>query len=755
MAASAAPATAAVAVPQGALPIAPTPLIGREHELATLTDHLATHRLVTLAGPGGIGKTRLAVAAAGAQQGRHADGVWFVALDALADAGAQGSLLSATVARTLRLAPQSGSSEQALAEALRTLQVLVVLDNCEHLIEPVATLVRRLLEAAPGLRILATSQEPLHLRGERLLRLAPLSVPATADAASAEAHGAVALLVQRVRAWLPGFLLDDGNRAAACALCLALDGVPLALELAAARVPLLGVQGVLDRVGQRLALLTGGARDAAPRHRTLRAAIEWSHALLDDTQRTVLRRLAVFAGSFSLPAAQAVVADAALDEWQVLAALDALQDKSLVVVLDAMQPGGARRLRLLDSIRSLAAEQLDAALERPALQQRHADWMCQHMAHSAACAHDVPQLEWTEALLPDLDNLRAALHHLHAIAPSRALGLHAHAALFWQRAGLKHEGFAWHERLFDVANGALDEATRAAWEQALAVSCVYGKQTPPGAALEAIDAALVRHAALGDALNEYFDHYLRWHLLLRVGRPADTPAIEQRMLALLQPQWGEPCRRYVRWLPALQLRAAGDAEGYRRFCEDELQRTRAAGDRHNVWVLTYALALAEHDAGRGPRALAILTEAVDELRAAARMREYPNVVGLWGAMLLTEAPLPLPRAALQEVCALLRADGTLWSLAPAIPHGALREGRHADAARLAAWGLALNQRLGETPGLLFARLRASADAAIAAALEPALAARCAAEGAALGDEAALALLFAAATAPAAAPAAGS
>jgi DNA-binding winged helix-turn-helix (wHTH) protein len=281
----AAPATCS-AHARGNLPAAVAPLLGRAADLAALQVCMEQRRLVTVVGAGGIGKSRLALAAGSANLGRWRDGVWWLELAGLGDA----ALLASSMAQTLGINLQGrGSGAAALATALAERESLLVIDNCEHLLDAVATLVEHLLKGAPGLRVLATSQEPLRLDGEQQYRLNPLAIPANAATPGARDYGALELLVSRVRAAKDDFALSDDDLPLAVELCRRLDGLPLAIELAAARVPLLGLRTVHDRLDERFRLLTAGSRTALRRHQTLRAAIDWSHALLDDAQRAARR----------------------------------------------------------------------------------------------------------------------------------------------------------------------------------------------------------------------------------------------------------------------------------------------------------------------------------------------------------------------------------------------------------------------------------------------------------------------------------
>ena len=355
------------------LPERPQPLIGRSGDLAALAALVDAHRLVTLVGAGGMGKTRLAQAFLHAQREAYRHGVCWIELASVSDPTA----LPGAIASALGVRPPAGEPLAGLSGAVAPLQMLVAFDNAEHLLDEVARITQALLAKAPGLRIVVTSQTPLKLAAERVFRLEALAVPqGPLPADQAIDFGAVALFTERAQAADARFALTDANAPAVIALCTALDGLALAIELAAARVPMFGVQRLAASMQDRLQLLTASRdRDAPARHQTLRAAVEWSHALLSEREQVVFRRLSVFAGSASLAMIQRVVADppadGALDEWTVLDALSGLVDRSLVAVvggIDDVEP----RYRLLASPRALALEQLLAAGEEAPLRRRHA-----------------------------------------------------------------------------------------------------------------------------------------------------------------------------------------------------------------------------------------------------------------------------------------------------------------------------------------------------------------------------------------------
>src|ERR1700720_20960 len=344
--------TAAVLISRSAgiptnLPEPVSELIGRDVELNEILDLSASHRLVTLSGAGGIGKTRLGFEVARHVLPRFADGVWAIELAPLSDP----ELVPVTVATALGLELTSGTaSPLSVANALRSKQLTLVLDNCEHVVVAAARMAETLLRAPRAIGVIATSREPLRAEGEQIYPVQPLAVP-TEDSANGEdplRYGAVRLFVDRTRAAAPHFSPDAGVLAAIAGICRRLDGIPLAIELAAARAAALGIEGLVARLDDRFHLLTGGRRTALPRHQTLRATLDWSYELLTEPERVVLRRLAIFAGGFTLQAASAVTADDEIAAPDVVDCVVSLMAKSLVGVEAG---GGEERFRLLKASR--------------------------------------------------------------------------------------------------------------------------------------------------------------------------------------------------------------------------------------------------------------------------------------------------------------------------------------------------------------------------------------------------------------------
>ncbi|MFZ2986549.1 ATP-binding protein [Ideonella sp.] len=442
----------------GNLPEVAGLLIGRDEDLAALSALLDRESLVTLTGAGGMGKTRLAVALLQARQALAEHGACFVDLSEVTQAEA----LADAIAAAAGLRRPEGGPAASLGLALAPLELLIVLDNAEHMVEAVAGLVQALRSAAPRLRLLITSQVPLRLAGEVVYRLGPLAVPDEGvDARTAMGCGAVALFVLRVQAQDHRFRLDDGNVELVSALCRSLDGAALAIELAAARVPMLGLPALLASMSERLRLLNRGPRDAPSRQQTLRATLSWSHGLLSPAEQVVFRRMAVFHGGAPLSLVRRVVADdaaclspggsVALDEWEVLDALGGLVDRALVQCVDsglaacASDPEAAVRYQLLESPRALAAECLQAAAEAPWLQARHAAAVRAWMQAALADLLDgrIGMADWVAGLGPDLDNAAAALHQALQQDPEQALAMAPVLALALGRTRHRERSALW------------------------------------------------------------------------------------------------------------------------------------------------------------------------------------------------------------------------------------------------------------------------------------------------------------------------
>ena len=410
-------------------------LIGRDHDLAALTKLLDEHRLVTLTGPGGIGKTRLARAALDARRSRHADGVVRVELAALTDA----ALIPGAIAAALQLPfGASGDTLAALAAATRSLRILILLDNAEHLVDGVAAVASALLAEGDSHHLLVTSQMPLKLDGERVYRLTGLAVPEPAAAIDAEAAlscGAIALFSQRVQAADRHFRLSDANVGYAINICRQLDGIALAIELAAARCPLLGLAMVSQRLDERFSLLRAGSRTAPTRQQTLQAAMDWSHALLSSEQQVALRHLGVFSGGFTLGLARQVLSQEGIDEWGAIDLLADLVDRSLVSVEGDELP----RYRLLETGRAYALAKLADAGEEQIIRARHAQAVHALFEQAYEDCWQIPEAAFVARYETELGNLRAALDWSLQHDAQTAVALAGASARLWRGLSLHPE----------------------------------------------------------------------------------------------------------------------------------------------------------------------------------------------------------------------------------------------------------------------------------------------------------------------------
>jgi non-specific serine/threonine protein kinase len=439
------------------LPLEITTFVGREQELATLAELLVHARLLTLMGTGGVGKTRLAFHLAAQLVEHYAQGVWVVDLAPLADP----TLVPQAIAAVVGVQEEASRPLlAALVEALRRRHLLLILDNCEHLIAACAAVAESLLQACPQVQILATSREALGLTGETLWRVPSLELPDRGPLPPPPQLvqvAAVRLFVERAAAVRPTFALTPQNAPAVTAICQRLDGIPLAVELAAARVSALPLGEIAARLDQSLQILTGGARTALPRQQTLRGTLDWSYALLREPERVLFRRLCVFAGGFTLEAAEAVCAGDAIVSRDVLELLVRLVDQSLVVA----EESAARdvgRYRLLEPVRQYGWERLAAHAETAVVQAQHAAYYRDLAERAERALHGPDQIAWRELIEVEHDNVRAALAwSLGEEADGQAVegGVCLAGAMgeFWFQTTHRWEGLRWLERALARSSG--------------------------------------------------------------------------------------------------------------------------------------------------------------------------------------------------------------------------------------------------------------------------------------------------------------
>ncbi len=522
------------------LPEPVSELIGRDGELNEILDLVASHRLVTLGGTGGIGKTRLSFEVARHVLPRFADGVWVIELAPLSDP----ELVTVTIATALGLELVSGTaSPLSVASALRSKQLMLVLDNCEHVVDATARMAEALLRANPAAQVIATSREPLRVEGEWVYAVPPLAVP-IADSPDGEdplQYGAVRLFVERARAAALDFSFDAGVASAIIGICRRLDGIPLAIELAAARASALGIEGLANRLDDRFRLLVGGRRTSLPRHQTLRATLDWSYELLTERERVVLRRLAIFAGGFALQAASAVVADDEIAAPKVVDCLASLVTKSLVNV----DTGDARvRYRLLETTRAYAFEKLVEDGEFEAAARRHAIFYLDLFEGAEAEAQTRPTDEWLADYVPRIDNLHVALDWAFSPGGDASIGvaLTAAAIPLWMHLSLMEECRGRVERAL-AANAGGDARREMQLHAALAASLMYTR-----GAVSEIGAAATKALEIAETLGNV-EYQLRalfglWSFHINGGKHRVALNLAERFYALAEKR-SEPNDRLI------------------------------------------------------------------------------------------------------------------------------------------------------------------------------------------------------------------
>ncbi len=721
-----APAGSAIPSHRHNLPAPPTALVGRKTELVTACALLRRPygRLLTLTGPGGIGKTRLALEVASELLDDFPDGVFFVPLAPLGDP----ELVLSTVAWTLGIKEQQGESPfDSLKRELRTKQVLLVLDNFEHLL-PAAVHVAELLAACPDVKVLVTSLEVLHLRGEKELPVPPLTLPDATQMASAEHvyHSeAVHLFVERAQDARLDFVITNENAPAVAEICVRLDGLPLAIELAAARIHLLPPQALLPRLSSRLKLLTGGHRDLPARQQTLRGAIAWSYDLLDAGEQQLFARPAVFVGSRTLEAVEAVCNAEGDLELDVLDGIASLVDKSLLrqEAAQADEP----RFVMLETIHEYAREQLEASGEAEAVRRWHALYFLQLAETAEPHLTGPAQVAWLQRLEAEYDNLRAALQWTLGTEATPAanvkLGGRLAASLgqFWDRQNHPSEGRQWLERALeqDRHHGAVDVAVRAAL-------CLWlGQLTERLGDLEAARTHWEKSAALyrqlGDKQGTGRALSLLGNSVWRdTGDAAAGLALVDESLALAREvgdKWGLAFSHLMMGTWAF---GTGDTSSGCKHYEQSLALARESGDKRQIARGLLALgivAASEGDVARGraydEEALVVSREIGDKVWTACALNNL-------GFQMLQQEDVTAAQPFLEEAVTLIREVGNremIGTFQHSLALAVLAQGDSARAAALLKDSLLLFREMGSKGGFTFC-LEGMAEVAVARKQDP-------------------------------------
>jgi predicted ATPase/class 3 adenylate cyclase len=560
------------------LPIERTSFVGREREVARVKKLLRGPGLLTLTGPGGSGKTRLALHAARVLLDDYPDGVFFVELAPITDP----RLVPSTIADSVGARAEGARSVlDTLRDHLRDREMLLIVDNFEQVLES-SFVVGDLLAAAPGMRILATSREPLHLTGEQELTVPPMDLPDTGQLAAPEQLvqcEAVTLFVQRARAVDPGFRITEANAPVVAELCLRLDGLPLAIELAASRIKLLSPQAILERLEHRLKLLTGGPVDRPARQRTLREAIGWSYDLLDEAERALFRRLSVFLGGWTLDAAEAVANSEGGLERDAFEVLGSLVDKSLAMT--SPTASDVVRFGMLETIREFGAEQLEAAGEAEAARERHASYFLAAAEAAEPHLRGLQQKSWLDGLELEHDNLRAALRRVIDMGQAQK-GLRLVGTLwrFWHLHGHLAEGRRWAEEVLALPAASARTAERAKALTALG-GLVYWQEDVP-ATRRAYEEALEIARELGDRSAEAEGIYNLGYVPAYEGDIAAAVAMFEESRAAFEELGIRRGVADVLWILGIVARLEGDLPRSRAMAEESLRLHREVGDLFGV-----------------------------------------------------------------------------------------------------------------------------------------------------------------------------
>lgn len=574
------------------LPLQLTTFVGRDDEIERVKVLLDAHRLVTLVGTGGVGKSRLALQIGADVLEHYEDGVWFIELAPLSD----GTLILNELAPLFGV--QAGGERSlldALLAALRPKRALLIVDNCEHLVDPAAGIIEKILRGCPNVRVLATSREALKIAGETVHRVSSL-----------EENAAIALFADRANAASDSFELTPANTATVAKICRRLDGIALAIELAAARVRALDVEELFARLDERFRILTGGSRSALPRQQTMRALIDWSYDLLTAQEQALLRRVSVFSGGFTLEAATAICSDDDLQSWELLDYVTSLVDKSLVAVELGDNPAGSKlRYRLLESTRQYASEKLTVSGERDRLRRMHAEYFLEFAERQDLEWSRTPTQAWNARVQAEIDNLRAAIDWALADKQDVQIGARITASLpMYFREVARVEGLNYIDMA--LANPLSEPTVARLWFARAILSGSSNWQTM----LDAASGAKARYEALGDTVGAMRAQILRGEALTRTLKSEEAHAALSEAFTYFSAH-NEP-RMQNQALICLARNAlwAGDWSLARERFDRVLAAARMQGDDNTVSIALNNLAECEHNVGNTPRAIEIARELV-------------------------------------------------------------------------------------------------------------------------------------------------
>jgi predicted ATPase len=704
--------------------------VGRGRETGEVKRLLADHRLVTLVGIGGVGKTRVALQVAAEVIEQYSDGVWVVELGSISDA----ELVPTCVAQVLGIQEKAGEPlTRTLCRHVRNRCLLLVLDTCEHVVAAAATFVAGLLAEAPNCHVLATSREALTADGEQQFPLQPLSLPGEVaslkEVASAEA---VQLFVERAGLQHPGFVLTPDVASTVATICSRLEGIPLAIELAAARMSSLSIEEISRRLDDRFGLLATGPRESPRRQKTLRATLDWSYDLLDDKERRALRRLAVFAGGFSLEAALRVAGEAPTKDATMLDLLAALVARSLVLA-DATEAG--TRYRLLDTMREYCTEKLEAAQERPLVSGRHARYFRDHFEHALEDWQHGSDLHWNRMYLAERDNVRAALDWAFSPHGDLDIGtsLMAHSGPAWLLWSLRREGLARVELALTHCNSRTPARIRARLWLWLGVLQQFSDMVK---SVRALRRSVALHRRAGDAFGTSYS------LVRLAGGLARMRKLDLAQQAL------DAARPLLSRIPVPVAMApyfhiagfvrkqAGDLPAARTQYEKAISLHRSAGAERAAAELCGSLADTNWALGELDAAVAGFREVIAQLRASNRGTKLIlglNLTNLAG-VLVERGDVEEALSVAREGIELRKAGG---DTSGALDHLALRAalvGRWADAARLAGYVDAVFATIGSPRQANEARARARLDRLLRDQISTDECAKLLAEGATMTEE---------------------